>query len=86
MLSGREPMAGDGGELGEEEGDGRGGESSGWVGGGLLRRMGWVHREMDGCARQEQAGLRVRVCMHVCAVGGGLLMSFCWGLVWVKAG
>lgn len=62
-------------------GDGRGGESSGRVGGGLSRRTGGggrggrVHGEMDGCARPRKL-VCVRVCMYVYAVGGGLLMSF----------
>lgn len=79
MLSGREPMAGDGGEQGEEEGDGRGGESCGWVGGGLLRRMGWVHGEMDGYARQEQAGLRVCVFVCMCVLWGRVIDVFLLG-------
>lgn len=63
-------------------GDGRGGESSGRVGGVLRRRMG-MHREMDDYARREQAGpwkLWHTVC--VCC-GGGLLMSARWGPVGV---
>lgn len=87
MLSGREAMAGDGeeGRVGERGGDGRGGESSGRVGGGLERRgEGWGSlREMDCYARQEQAGLWklwhvVCVCVYVCCMGE-LLMSPHWG-------
>lgn len=40
------------------------------MGGGLRRRRGGVHREMDGYARQEQAGPRKLwqvVCVCVCA-------------------
>lgn len=70
MLSGREPMAGDGIELGEESDDGRG-ESNGRVGGGLLsRRKRRVQREMNSCARQGH-GNSVSVFIDVCAVGEG---------------
>lgn len=64
-------MAGDGVERGEESGDGRGGESNGRVGGGLLsRRKRTVQREMDSCARQGH-GNSVCVFIYVCAVGEG---------------